>query len=152
MITKPLCLAAALIFSPLTTSVAYAQDSARIVTPDQLKWKPGRVPGTEVADVVGDASKPGPYVQRVKFPPNFRLAPHTHPEDRQYTIISGTWYVGWGARADESQAKALPAGSYYTEPANVQHFVMTRDEPVIIQLTGIGPTATRMSEPATTMK
>jgi hypothetical protein len=38
MITKPLCLAAALIFSPLTTSVAYAQDSARIVTPDQLKF------------------------------------------------------------------------------------------------------------------
>jgi quercetin dioxygenase-like cupin family protein len=79
------------------------------------------VQGTESADIIGDASKPGPYVQRLKFPPNFTVQAHTHPEERHYTVISGTWYVGWGNKFDETKLKALPLGSFYTEPANVSH-------------------------------
>lgn len=129
-------------------SIANAQDSGLTLTPAEMQWKPGRVPGTEIADVIGDASKPGPYVQRVKFPPNFTNKPHTHPEERHYTVISGTWYMGWGTKLDESTLKTLPAGSFYTEPANVPHFVLTKGEPVIIQITGIGPTATRFIDAA----
>jgi quercetin dioxygenase-like cupin family protein len=106
------------------------------------------VKGLEVADIIGDATKPGPYVQRVKFPPNFTVQAHTHPEDRQYTIISGTWYVGWGNKFDESKLKALPAGSFYTEPNNVPHFVTTKGEPAIVQITGTGPTAVKYVDPA----
>lgn len=124
-------------------SLASAQDSGRTVTPGELQWKPGRHPGTEVADIVGDPSKPGPYIQRVKFPPNFKVPPHAHPEERQNIILSGTWYVGWGTRFDPDTARALPAGSFYTEPANSVHFVFSRDEPVIFQISGVGPTATR---------
>lgn len=126
-------------------SLAGAQDSGRTVTPGELQWKPGRHPGTEVADIVGDPSRPGPYVQRVKFPPNFKVPPHTHPEERQDTVLSGTWYVGWGTKLDPGTAKALPAGSFYTEPANSIHFVFSKDEPVIFQISGVGPTATRLS-------
>jgi hypothetical protein len=32
----------------------------------------------------------------------------------------------------------LPAGSFYTEPANLAHFIVAR-EPVLIQVTGTGP-------------
>lgn len=129
-------------------SLASAQDSGRTVTPGELQWKPGRHPGTEVADIVGDPSKPGPYIQRVKFPPNVKVPPHTHPEERQNIILSGTWYVGWGAKFDPDTARALPAGSVYTEPANSVHFVFSRDEPVIFQISGVGPTATRPSAAA----
>lgn len=125
-------------------SFVNAQESGRILTPAEMQWKPGRVPGTELADLFGDATKPGPYVQRGKLPPNFSIQPHTHPDERQYTIISGTWYVGWGTTFDESKLKALPAGSFYTEPANVPHFVATKGEPVIVQISGTGPTATRL--------
>ena len=115
------------------------------VTPDKLMWKPSpRVAGVENADLVGDSTKQGPYVQRVRFPANFKVQPHTHPEDRTYTIISGTWYVGWGDKFDEAKLIALPAGSFYTEPANVPHFVATKGEPVVVQLSGVGPTATKM--------
>lgn len=127
---------------------ANAQDTGRTITPDEMRWKPGRVAGTEVVNLVGDATKPEAYVLRIRFPPNFKIQPHSHPEERQYTIISGTWYVAWGNQPDESNLKALPAGSVYTEPANVPHFVLTKAEPVIVQITGVGPTATRMVDAA----
>jgi quercetin dioxygenase-like cupin family protein len=112
--------------------------------PDKLTWKPGRVPGVENNDLVGDSTKQGAYVQRVRFPANFKVQAHTHPEERTYTILSGTWYVGWGEKFDEGKLIGLPAGSFYTEPANVPHFVATKGEPVVVQITGMGPTATKM--------
>lgn len=130
-------------------SVANAQDSGRTITPSELQWKPStRVKGLEQATIIGDSTKPGPFVERVRFPANFTNPPHTHPDDRTYTIISGTWYVGWGNKFDETKLKALPPGSFYTEPANVPHSVVSKGEPVIVQISGTGPTATRFVDPA----
>jgi hypothetical protein len=118
-------------------------------TPVELKWKPSpRVPGLEVANMIGDSSKPGPYVYRVKFPPNFKLEAHSHPEDRTYDIISGTWYIGWGKKFDESKLVALPASSFYTEPAKIPHFVATRGDGAVVQIRGMGPTAQLWVDPA----
>jgi quercetin dioxygenase-like cupin family protein len=116
-----------------------------VMTPDKLTWKPNaRVPGVDAADLLGQADKQGAYVQRIKFPANFKVMPHTHPEERAYTIISGTWYVGWGETFDEAKLLALPPGSFYTEPANVAHFVATKGDSVVVQISGTGPTATKM--------
>jgi len=41
------------------------------------------------------------------------------------------------------ELKELPAGSFYTEPANVPHFVQTRGA-VVIQVSGTGPSARRI--------
>jgi len=94
--------------------------------------------GIEQARLVGDPTKPGPYTIRLKFPAGYKLAPHAHPDYREVTILSGTWYTGYGEKFDEGALKALPAGSFYTEPANLPHFVAVR-EPVLIQVSGIGP-------------
>jgi quercetin dioxygenase-like cupin family protein len=118
------------------------------ITSAELQWKPGRVPGHEIASLVSDSSKPGAYVERVKFPANSISQAHSHPESRAYTVISGTWYVGYGDKFDPSKLKALPAGSFYTEPANVSHFSQIKDEPVVVQIVGVGPTATRFVDPA----
>lgn len=113
--------------------------------PDDLRWKPStRTAGLENADILGDSTKPGEYVLRVRFPANFQVKPHSHPENRSYTVISGTWYIGWGTTVDVQRMIALPAGSFYTEPANVPHFVATRDEPAVVQIAGAGPTATHL--------
>jgi quercetin dioxygenase-like cupin family protein len=74
----------------------------------------------------------------LKFPAGYKLAPHSHPDSREVTILSGTWYTGYGETFDAAALKALPAGSFYTEPANLAHFVEVR-EPVLIQVSGIGP-------------
>jgi quercetin dioxygenase-like cupin family protein len=66
-----------------------------------------------------------------------------HPDDRTCTVISGTWYVGYGDQLDPTKLKALPPGSYHTEPANVSHYSVIKEEGVVVQITGTGPTATR---------
>jgi quercetin dioxygenase-like cupin family protein len=118
------------------------------ITTEELKWRPGRVPGHEIAPMIGDSTKPGPYVERVRFPANSTAQSHSHPDDRTYTVISGTWYVGYGDKVDPAKLKALPAGSYHTEPANVTHFSVIKEEGVIVQITGTGPTATRFFDQA----
>lgn len=132
----------------LAPAVALADEvpaGAVLKKPGEIKWKPStRVAGLEITELVGDSNKPGDYVSRVRFPANFQVKAHTHPENRSYTIISGTWYIGWGETNDPQRMIALPPGSFYTEPANVPHFVATRDEPVVVQISGMGPTATKL--------
>jgi quercetin dioxygenase-like cupin family protein len=121
-------------------------EGAVSLTPSQLTWKPGRVPGIENAALLGSSKGEGPYTERVRFPPHFVIRAHSHPDPRSYTILSGTWYIGYGDKFDEAKLQPLPAGSFYVEPAGVHHFVATKDEPVILQLSGIGPTATRFAD------
>lgn len=106
----------------------------------ELQWEES--PVGQRAKILGDQAKPGPYIFLTKLRPGRTgsTEPHTHPDDRTYTVISGTWYVGFGATFDESKLIALPPGSYYTEPAGVPHFVLVKDEGVVVRITGTGPT------------
>ena len=120
------------------------------LTPSEMKWGAQgglAMAGMEQLKLVGDPTKPGPYTLRLKFPAGYRLAPHTHPDSREVTILSGTWYTGYGEKFDAAKLKALPAGSFYTEPANVAHFVEVR-EPVVIQVSGTGPSGRKFVDPA----
>jgi len=151
MLSK-MCLAVAVATACLATaSQAIAQaeppDGAIRITPDELRWGPGRVPGHLIAPLVGASNRPGAYIERVRFPANTVSQAHSHPEDRNYTVISGTWYVGYGDKYDLERLKALPPGSFYTEPANVNHFSLTKDEAVVVQIVGSGPSATRFVDP-----
>jgi hypothetical protein len=68
------------------------------------------------------------------------------------TVVSGTWYIGYGDAFAAPALKALPPGSFYTEPPHRAHFAETRDEPVIVQITGIGPSSTRYLDSASAPK
>ena len=150
-IARYLSVLAAVALALMAVSVCAADElpeGALRITPEELKWKAGRVPGHEIAPLIGDSTKPGPYVERVKFPPNSISQAHSHPESRMYTVISGTWYVGYGDKFDPAKLKALPTGSFYTEPANVNHFSQIKEDGVVVQIIGGGPTATRFVDPA----
>ena len=119
------------------------------LTADEMQWSPQgalALPGLEQVTLVGEPSKPGPYTIRLKFPAGYKPAPHTHPDPREVTILSGTWYTGYGDSYDPARLKALPAGSFYTEPANLPHFVEVR-EPVVIQVSGTGPSGRSFVNP-----
>lgn len=137
----------------LLGSVAVAQTPApgvMALTPSEMKWGAQgglALPGMEQLKLVGDPAKPGPYTIRLKFPAGYKVAPHTHPDSREVTVLSGTWYTGYGDKADQAALKALPAGSFYTEPADVAHFVEVR-EPVVIQVSGTGPSGRKFVNPA----
>jgi len=104
--------------------------------------------GTQTVVLKGDPTKPGLYSMLLRVGPNTRIEAHAHPDDRVATVISGTWYFGYGAKFDEQALKMLPPGSFYTEPPNTNHFAMTRGEGVTIQITGTGPSGTTYADPA----
>jgi quercetin dioxygenase-like cupin family protein len=108
------------------------------ISPEQVKWftpayyKDGR----QRAQLFGDSSKKGAWVDRVKIPAGMRVLAHTHPQDELVTVIEGTWYLGEGERFDSARLKGYPAGSFIVIPAGTPHFVATKDVAVIVQLSG----------------
>ena len=119
---------------------AWAQQGT-VVQNDVLKWGPGppTIPaGAQAAGVVGDPTKEGGYVVRLKFPAGFKVAPHVHPNDENVTVISGTFHIGFGDKFDESKGQAIKAGGFAIAPKGVQHFAWASEE-TVIQLHGVGP-------------
>ncbi|MEJ2815066.1 cupin domain-containing protein [Caulobacter sp. CCG-8] len=110
------------------------------------------VAGIQTSVLAGDPTKPGPYTIRLSAPANTRIAAHSHRDERTAVVISGTWFFGYGDKADEARVKALPPGSFYTEPADDHHFALTRDEPVVVYIFGQGPTDTVYVDPAAAPK
>lgn len=132
---------------------AFAQDGQARLSPPEIdalaRGGAGAgtsgVPGIQTTTLFGDLTKPGPYTIEIRVPPRTRIAAHTHRDDRSAVVISGTWYFGYGAVADETLVKPLPPGSFYTEPADDPHFALTRDEPVVVYIFGQGPTDTHFT-------
>lgn len=113
------------------------------VLPGDIQWKPHPiVAGGHIAVVLGDPTGEGPYAVRMRFPPNSRVLPHTHPEGRTYTVLAGEWKLGFGETFDAAALHTFPAGSIYRLPENVAHYQATGDGETVIQIQGRGPSAT----------
>ena len=95
--------------------------------------------GAEIAKVVGDPTKPGPYVVRVRVAAGVKLLPHVHPEDRIYTVMSGVFYIGFGTVFDEEKLQAFAPGSIVILPGNTPHFHWAASGEYITQVSGSGP-------------
>lgn len=102
--------------------------------------------GIKTRVLKGDPNSAGLYTIQLSVPANTRIEAHDHPDDRVATVVSGTWYIGFGEKFDETKLKALSPGSFYTEPPGKMHFARTGKQPVVIVITGIGPTGTKYSE------
>ncbi len=142
---KPLIVPLVLIAS-LLAHLALAQSPAPVrISPESLKWvSPPTLPGLRSAWVLGSEQQPGIYVLRVKLSAGTKIPPHTHPDERNSTVLSGTLYVGFGATFDETRMVAIPSGALYVAPANVPHYLWAKDGDVQYQEAGIGPTGTVM--------
>jgi len=113
------------------------------VTPDEVTWSDSaEVPGLKIAVLAGDPRKAGPYTIRVKFPPGTMTRPHYHPEMRTVTVISGTWWAGAGDTFDPAAATPLAAGSFAIHFPKRTHFDGAKDDGAVVQISGIGPSAT----------
>ena len=141
----------------LAASLATAQGPGELrLTPAEIGARAQSAAGAGTSGVAtirttvlfGDPTKAGLYSLRLTVPPNTRIAAHTHRDERSGVVVAGTWFFGYGRDAGEAALKALPAGSFYTEPAGVAHFATTKDEPVEIMITGYGPSDTQYVDPA----
>ena len=128
------------IFADLAVAQSIAPEP---ILPDTLRWvSPPNMSGLQAAWILGAEQKQGSYMLRVKLSSGARIPPHTHPDERNTTVLIGTVYVGFGENFDEAHIIAIPAGAVYVAPANVPHYVWAKEGDVIYQEAGMGPTGT----------
>jgi len=108
------------------------------VTPEHVRWftPPYYTDGRQRAQLYGDSSQGGAWVDRVMIPAGGRVLAHTHPQDELVTVIEGTWYLGEGERFDPAKLKGYRQGSFIVIPAGVSHFVAAKESAVIVQRSG----------------
>lgn len=110
-----------------------------VQTPDQIKWVEARNGSSASAIIAGDPRKEGLYVQLLKWHPHHNSTPHSHPHDRFIMILSGTWWVGTGAKYDMDSTVPLKAGTMVTDYANQIHYDGAKDEECVLEIVGMGP-------------
>ena len=108
-----------------------------------------RLPGVHTKVLFGDPSKAGFYTILLFVPAHTTIQAHSHRDDRITTVVGGEWHFGYGDHFDPARLKTLPPGSVYSEPGGEQHnhFARTGGDPVIVQISGFGPTDTHYFEP-----
>ena len=107
---------------------------------DQIEWQVQPGGGAQTANVFGDPSKPGMYVQLLKRGPNNWSQPHTHSNDRYLTVLKGTMLIGTGSKFDQNNAVALGPGSLIKDFANQPHYDGTGPDGLTLEIIGMGPT------------
>jgi hypothetical protein len=113
--------------------------------PENLKWTTSDS-GNQTAVLYGDPSKPGLYIVVTKWSPGHMSRPHTHPNDRFVTVISGTWWVGTGPVYDPASTKAIPAGSFVRHYGKQIHYDGAKDVECVLQIVGMGPATSTDAE------
>lgn len=94
--------------------------------------------GAKLAVLMGDPSKPGPFVMRLSTPAGYKVAPHWHSQTENVTVISGTLMIGMGDKFDLKATKAMKAGDFGSIPAKDHHFAYMKTA-AVIQIHGEGP-------------
>ena len=145
-------LAAGLLCAPFVVKAAtVAQTPAHVMENlGTAKWgaAPPMLPaGAQIAVLVGDPTKAGPYTVRLKFPANYDIQAHSHPTDENVVVVSGTLFTGMGTKLDKKAGSALGVGGFALMPANVNHFAYTKGETTIV-LYGQGPVEFKYVNPA----
>ncbi len=111
-------------------------------TPDQVKYGPAPpflTAGAQLAVLEGDPmAASGDFTVRLKMPDGYKIAPHTHPNRENVTVLSGTIKVGMGDQFDASKMMSFGAGSFaYLDPS-VHHYAMASGA-TVIQIHGMSP-------------
>ena len=129
---------------PPATVVIMESGEAQIQPAAGMQWSdlsvPGFAPGMKIAVLHGDPSKAGDYTLRLKFPDNYTIPAHWHPEGEHVTVLQGNFSFGMGATFDRSALKSYGPGDFVYAPAKMPHFATTKGESVV-QLHGTGPFA-----------
>ena len=108
------------------------------LVPDELVWQ-DLEPGITFTIIEGNPRQEEFYIIRARFAPGVFSEPHFHPNDRFVTVIKGTWWAGTGNVLDKENSVRLDPGGYMKHPARAVHYDGSKDEEVIVQISGMGP-------------
>jgi hypothetical protein len=98
------------------------------------------IPSTQwIEKVVGDMDNSGqPFVIRIHHDAGYVVLPHTHPEDENITVLTGSWALGMGPRIKMSALEPMEQGALGFVPKTMAHFGYAKVE-TVLQVHGIGP-------------
>jgi len=130
------------------TQTSQAQNA---FTPSQVKFGPAPPfipPGAQLAVLEGDPmASSGDYTIRLKMPDGYKIAPHTHPQRENVTVLSGTLKVGMGDKFEEAKMMSFGSGSFaYLDPS-MHHYAAASGE-TVIQIHGASPVQFNYINPA----
>jgi len=126
------------------------EEEFRVIRSEEVEWKafPAFPPQARLAVLVGEPTKAGPYLIRVRLPGGTRMMPHKHSEDRIYTVISGVFYIGLGDTFEEGKLTAHAPGTVLVLPGGQSHFHWAKSGEYITQVSAIGPLGLEYVDPA----
>ena len=85
-----------------------------------------------IEKVVGDMDKPGePFVIRIHHDAGYVVLPHTHPEDENITVLTGSWALGMGSRVNMSELERMEQGALGFVPKKMAHFGYAKVETML---------------------
>ena len=95
-------------------TIVAAQSKKEMVAlaPDDVRWfaPPYYNDGRQRAQLFGDSSQGGAWIDGLKIPGGARVLAHAHAQDELVTVIEGTWYLGEGVKFDAAKLKGYPKG------------------------------------------
>lgn len=121
-------------------AAAVAMSAPMTFTPAGMHWVAGTgaSKGTSAVVFVGNPSKSGTAIMRVKMADGYTNQPHYHATAEYITVMEGTLLFGTGDTIDKAKATVLPAGSFIEVPAGVHHWSVAKGV-TIEQIGGQGP-------------
>ncbi len=95
-------------------------------------WQASKVtPGVSFMPLVGEATKPGAYVYRVRAADGVRIPPHWHTKAMHLTVLSGTLVIVMGESLDSTHAGRYSAHGFLVMPSGMRHAEWFEGETVI---------------------
>jgi len=117
-----------------------AAEEARVVAPESLVYRAdAAVPGAAIAIVAGNPQQ-GPYTLRAKLERGARTPPHSHPDTRHVTVLSGVYHYASGAPYVDARLQGYGPGTVIVVPAGLVHYSAAPQGEVVVQESGLGPT------------
>jgi hypothetical protein len=135
--------AAVLVLSPVRAGEPDPKILSYIL-PEKVEWRKSEAADT--ATLQGDPSKPGVYIQLVRWHPGHMSRPHIHNTDRYIRVLSGTWYMGQGTKYDPPSTFPVKEGTYVVHHADQPHYDGAKDVECLLYIVGTGPMATKSVE------
>jgi quercetin dioxygenase-like cupin family protein len=149
-IVKGASIAAILAAATAVLAQPAGHDHTTVTSPAELKWAAAPAayaPGAQLAVVNGSPFKAGMYVVRFKVPAGYVIPAHTHPNDENVTVLSGSFNIGTGDKLDKTRGTLVKAGGYSFVGKGMAHYAWFTED-TILQLHGMGPHGVTYVDPA----
>ncbi len=108
-----------------------------ITLPPEIHWS-GKPGSNQSATILGNPSKPGPFVTITNWVSGNISKPHYHLKSRTFIVLKGHWDFGSGPRYDEAAMKSLPEGTVVTVPAGGILYDGCKQAPCMTEIVGDG--------------